>query len=329
MDYYEVLGIHKNASKIEIRKAYHKLAIIWHPDKNNSSDAKIKFQKISEAYQVLYNEKSRSEYDLSGRTDFKMKSPEDLFNELFNNVDPVISRFLKNTFSDIKDKFNNSEKVNLWELFTNIDKDTLIEEGGNVVKHILKKSLTDKDNLLVDKKYTYELKLDIEEIDIVNTINLTLDCVRRYTHINILIPNDSGNNNSYILDMNFEEHIVNYLGKNYTFYLIDDFPNNYKRTNEYDLVLEHKISSKHLDHGYYLTNIYTDDEDLELNISFKNKCNIVLVPEKGILNKKTKKFGNLYLVLDYNNEDLDKTKIERSEKPVYYTMNPFELIEKL
>lgn len=329
MDYYEVLGIHKNASKIEIRKAYHKLAIIWHPDKNNSSDAKIKFQKISEAYQVLYNEKSRSEYDLSGRTDFKMKSPEDLFNELFNNVDPVISRFLKNTFSDIKDKFNNSEKVNLWELFTNIDKDTLIEEGGNVVKHILKKSLTDNDNLLVDKKYTYELKLDIEEIDIVNTINLTLDCVRRYTHINILIPNDSGNNNSYILDMNFEEHIVNYLGKNYTFYLIDDFPNNYKRTNEYDLVLEHQISSKHLDHGYYLTNMYTDDEDLELNISFKNKCNIVLVPEKGILNKKTKKFGNLYLVLDYNNEDLDKTKIERSEKPVYYTMNPFELIEKL
>ena len=182
---------------------------------------------------------------------------------------------------------------------------------------------------MVDKKYTYELKLDIEEIDIVNTINLTLDCVRRYTHINILIPNDSGNNNSYILDMNFEEHIVNYLGKNYTFYLIDDFPNNYKRTNEYDLVLEHKISSKHLDHGYYLTNMYTDDEDLELNISFKNKCNIVLVPEKGILNKKTKKFGNLYLVLDYNNEDLDKTKIERSEKPVYYTMNPFELIEKL
>lgn len=329
MDYYEVLGIHKNASKIEIRKAYHKLAIIWHPDKNNSSDAKIKFQKISEAYQVLYNEKSRSEYDLSGRTDFKMKSPEDLFNELFNNVDPVISRFLKNTFSDIKDKFNNSEKVNLWELFTNIDKDTLIEEGGNVVKHILKKSLTDNDNLLVDKKYTYELKLNIEEIDIVNTINLTLDCVRRYTHINILIPNDSGNNNSYILDMNFEEHIVNYLGKNYTFYLIDDFPNNYKRTNEYDLVLEHQISSKHLDHGYYLTNMYTDDEDLELNISFKNKCNIVLVPEKGILNKKTKKFGNLYLVLDYNNEDLDKTKIERSEKPVYYTMNPFELIEKL
>ena len=201
MDYYEVLGIHKNASKIEIRKAYHKLAIIWHPDKNNSSDAKIKFQKISEAYQVLYNEKSRSEYDLSGRTDFKMKSPEDLFNELFNNVDPVISRFLKNTFSDIKDKFNNSEKVNLWELFTNIDKDTLIEEGGNVVKHILKKSLTDNDNLLVDKKYTYELKLNIEEIDIVNTINLTLDCVRRYTHINILIPNDSGNNNSYILEI--------------------------------------------------------------------------------------------------------------------------------
>ena len=329
MDYYEVLGIHKNASKIEIRKAYHKLAIIWHPDKNSSSDAKIKFQNISEAYQVLYNENSRKEYDLCGKTDFKMKSPEDLFNELFNNVDPIISRFLKNTFSDIKDKFNNSEKVNLWDLFTNIDKDTLIEEGGNVVKHILKKSLTDKDELLVDKKYTFELKLNIEEIDPVNTINLTLDCVRLYTHINILIPNGSGSNNSYILDMNFEEHIVNYLGKNYTFFLIDTFPDNYKRSNEYDLILEHKLSFKYIDYGYYLTNEFTNNEMLELNINFKNKTNIVLIPEKGILNKKTKKFGNLYLVLDYKDEELDRSKIEKYEKPVYYTMNPFSLIEKL
>ena len=137
----------------------------------------------------------------------------------------------------IRDRFNTSEKVNLWDLFTIIDKDTLIEEGGNVVKHILKQSLTDNDDSLLESKYTYELKLDINDIDNINSINLTLDCVRRYTHIKILIPNSSTSNNSYILDMNYEEHIINYDNEKYTFYLIDDFPENYKRSNGYDLVL--------------------------------------------------------------------------------------------
>ena len=54
-DFYEILGINKNATSDEIRKAYKKLAIKWHPDKNpnNKEEAEAKFKEISEAYSVL------------------------------------------------------------------------------------------------------------------------------------------------------------------------------------------------------------------------------------------------------------------------------------
>ena len=53
-DYYQVLGVDKKASADEIKKAYRKLALKWHPDKNpNNKSAEEKFKKISEAYAVL------------------------------------------------------------------------------------------------------------------------------------------------------------------------------------------------------------------------------------------------------------------------------------
>src|SRR6185369_4445890 len=64
-DYYEVLGVDKKASKEDIKKAFHKLAHKFHPDKN-SGDAE-KFKEVSEAYSILSDDKKRSEYDSYGR----------------------------------------------------------------------------------------------------------------------------------------------------------------------------------------------------------------------------------------------------------------------
>lgn len=66
-DYYEILGVQKNASKDEIKKAFHKLALKYHPDKNNGDDKK--FKEANEAYQVLSDEQKRSKYDQFGSAD--------------------------------------------------------------------------------------------------------------------------------------------------------------------------------------------------------------------------------------------------------------------
>lgn len=68
MDYYEILGISKGASSDEIKKAYRKLALKYHPDRNGGDkEAEEKFKEISQAYEVLSNEEKRQIYDRYGK----------------------------------------------------------------------------------------------------------------------------------------------------------------------------------------------------------------------------------------------------------------------
>lgn len=65
-NYYEILGIEKNASKEDVKRAFRKLAAKYHPDKKTGDEAK--FKEISEAYSTLSDDKKRSEYDMYGRS---------------------------------------------------------------------------------------------------------------------------------------------------------------------------------------------------------------------------------------------------------------------
>ncbi len=68
-DYYEVLGVQKNATADEIKKAYRKLAIKYHPDKNpGDKEAEEKFKEAAEAYEVLSNDEKRQKYDQFGHS---------------------------------------------------------------------------------------------------------------------------------------------------------------------------------------------------------------------------------------------------------------------
>ncbi|XP_035224979.1 dnaJ homolog subfamily B member 9-like [Stegodyphus dumicola] len=70
-DYYEVLGVNKKASNRDIKRAFRKLAMQYHPDKNKDPKAEEKFREIAEAYEVLSDEEKRREYDQFGRSVFR------------------------------------------------------------------------------------------------------------------------------------------------------------------------------------------------------------------------------------------------------------------
>lgn len=80
-DYYKILGVERTASKDEIKKAYRKLAMKYHPDKNkDDKEAEEKFKQVSEAYAVLGNDEKRKQYDTYGAEDFSRRfSQEDIF----------------------------------------------------------------------------------------------------------------------------------------------------------------------------------------------------------------------------------------------------------
>jgi len=123
--YYEILGVPKGANEQEIKKAYRKLALQWHPDKNptNKSEAENKFKQIAEAYEVLSDKTKRSVYDREGADglkrgggggptrrstttrhggtpfdfhphfDYNFRSPFDVFRDFFAGYDPFAEFF--------------------------------------------------------------------------------------------------------------------------------------------------------------------------------------------------------------------------------------------
>ncbi|CAJ0932048.1 unnamed protein product, partial [Mesorhabditis belari] len=109
-DYYKVLGITKGASDDEIKKAYRKMALKFHPDKNKEKDAEAKFKEVAEAYDVLSDAKKKEIYDRFGEEGLKggmgeggggmpgghyefHSDPMEMFSQFFGGSDPFGGMF--------------------------------------------------------------------------------------------------------------------------------------------------------------------------------------------------------------------------------------------
>jgi len=104
-DYYEILGVDKDAPREEIRKAYLHLAKIHHPDVSSSLESEDKFKSINEAYSILYNEKERKAYEKRIKEDVKWKKE---FKEELDNIDVFVKyvRLMKEFKSRRKNLFD-------------------------------------------------------------------------------------------------------------------------------------------------------------------------------------------------------------------------------
>jgi len=116
-DYYKVLGVEKNATEDEIKKAYRKMALRFHPDKNHEAGAEEKFKEISEAYEVLSDKDKRAAFDRFGAEGMRQggssgmgspshgftfthgSDPFEVFRTFFGGRDPFSEAFGEDPFS--------------------------------------------------------------------------------------------------------------------------------------------------------------------------------------------------------------------------------------
>ncbi|KAL6092421.1 hypothetical protein STEG23_031779 [Scotinomys teguina] len=119
VDYYEVLGVQRYASPEDIKRAYRKVALKWHPDKNpeNKEEAERKFKEVAEAYEVLSNGEKRNIYDKYGKEGlngeggshldeefecgFTFRKADDIFKEIFGERDPFSFHVFDESLEDI------------------------------------------------------------------------------------------------------------------------------------------------------------------------------------------------------------------------------------
>lgn len=282
---YDILEIAKDASKEEIKKSYKKLAIKYHPDKNNNDEKSTeKFKEIQVAYQILYDDNRRKEYDNMNNNDRILF--DEMFMNFINGAKNILMEYLRASL-----KINKQQnKINTDEEY--IDSCMSIENKSDldiicdIEIELKEKYLGKKKKIRFVRKVYQNNQYISKEHDI--TIHL---------NDNQIIIYELGD--EQIIDETIKKGnlIINILAKN----------NKRYRTNEYDLIKEVNISLYEYIYGIHFELEHFDckipihiTEPIHNLIHNNNKL-LYKIENKGLL--KGKERGNLYLhfILDIKN----------------------------
>ena len=319
VNYYEVLGVKENATNEEIRKAYKKLAIKWHPDKNpdNKEYAEEKFKAISEAYNVLNDPKKREEWEnyrnggFNGdfnMHDFEMNDPFEIFNSFFGGRNPFHDFFNMNNddfdfgFGDFD---NNGDGIS-----KSVKKTTVIKNG---------KTVTRTETTTIDKNG--KKKVEVTE-SIGNERNNFIGNRRGFFDFGSSYNDDFDDDWGFDINRHFnndyrkqlmgekkkKHHHNNHNNNNYYGYHnnndFDDYNNNYMNDN-YDDYYDYNNNNN----GHH--NFKSNKNKSKSNNKYNAKKNI-----KNYSNNKQKDIhnNNLYSNNNYNNYDAKYSNIKNIMK---------------
>lgn len=296
-NYYEILKLDKNCSKDDIKKQYKKFALLYHPDKNTDEDSSEKFQKINEAYNTLYDDVKRSNYDLYGTKD-EFEDPFETFNNIFND-------HLSN-FMNMGMKYE--KEINLNHIINNLTG----MKAFNVPDVHFKFQTYQKNN---NEKIEVENKLNIKPNTIYKDICVTLEEIYCKKEKEIIINRTRLKNNKYVkkdkkikIFIYDDEILLENVGdekENYS--LKGDIVINiemkedkkFKRINEYDLLYFKEIKLKDFYNNIDYEIVLPNKKKIKIrNEKFNNDGNNTQkILNYGIPYKKDNKWvsGNLYI----------------------------------
>ena len=276
MDLYEILELKPTASNIEIKKAYHRLVKLYHPDKNSSITSTEKFQKIQSAYEILINDKSRQEYQKMNQIErFSfVEILEKIIKENMNinEITKYGIELAKLDFDYIQKNFINFFKsINVSELLDFFKKGIVPRKSFNSV------ICSESDNDIFDEshaEYYYNLPISYQKInnlDINIELNIKIGDIASINKRKIKLKRNINNilttstfiftmNNPYIVFIGAGDEEDDLVGN---LIIKLKLPPNYY-WNENIIVIEHPMSLYEMIYGI---NIYFDlGNDKNINI---------------------------------------------------------------